>query len=359
LKTFAAIVLLLTTTHVTRADAIDDYVNGQLSSQHIPGLALAIIQDSVLVRAQGYGLANVEHQVPVHADTIFQSGSIGKQFTATVVMLLVEDGKLHLDESVRTYLPQAPKNWAPITIRHLLTHTSGLPANSDADLRRDYTDDELLEVFYRLKTVFPAGTRWTYSNVGYELLGIIVKRVTGNTYSDILAERVFKPLNMQTARLISDRDIVINRAAGYELEKSILKNQNWVASWANATADGSLYLTVLDFAKWDEGLRAERVLKQESWAEVYRPASLSGGRTYPYGFGWFLEESNGQVIHRHDGAWQGFTTSFIRYLTDGVSIVVLDNLAGSDPDKIARHVAGLYDKKLAMPPGSPENNAEH
>lgn len=336
------------------ADAIDDYVNKEMAQQGTPGIALAIVDHGELVRAQGYGFANLEHRVPVHPDTIFQSGSIGKQFTATAVMLMVEDGKLKLDESIRTYLPEAPKTWQPITVRHLLTHTSGINGDPGFDLRRDYTDEQLLKILYGLKLDFPAGQRWSYSNSAYALLGLLVKRVSGEFYGDVLAKRVFGPLHMQTARVINDRDIVMNRAAGYEIDdEGKILNQDWVAPTGNSTADGSLYLTVLDYAKWDAGLRAGRILKPESWAEVYKPVKLTSGKTYPYGFGWSLEQFAGQEVHQHGGAWQGFLTFFIRYLGEEVSVIVLTNSNHADPERIARGVAGLYDAKLVLPNASP------
>jgi CubicO group peptidase (beta-lactamase class C family) len=358
MKTLVALCIAIILSGFAHADAIDDFVNQELASQHIPGVAIAIIEDGVLIRAQGYGFANVEHEVPVHADTIFQSGSIGKQFTATAVMLMVEAGKLKLDESIRSYLPDSPQSWGPITVRRLLNHTAGLPANPGYDLKRDYIDDELLKIFYGLKLEFPPGKRWSYSNTGYELLGILVKKVGGQSYGEVLKERVFAPLHMDTARLISERDIVPNRAAGYELTDAGLRNQEWVAPTANSTGDGALYLTVLDFAKWDAALRAGKILMPQSWAEVYRPAALLSGHTYPYGFAWFLEQSAGQAVRQHSGAWQGFTTFFIRYLGDQVSVVVLTNLAGANPGAIARGVAGLYKPKLALPPAAPIEDRE-
>lgn len=348
-----AILAALATTAPLHADAIDDYVNQEIARQRTPGAAIAIIHHGKLVRAQGYGYANIEHHVPVHPDTIFQSGSIGKQFTSTAVMLLVDDGKLRLDESIRTYLPEAPRSWQPIRLRHILTHTSGIAGDAGLDLRRDYSDAELLEIIYALELEFPAGERWHYSNSGYALLGLLVKRVSGKFYGDVLAERVFAPLQMQTARVISDSDIVMNRAAGYELTDQGLRNQEWVAPTGNSTADGALYLTVLDYAKWDAGLLDGKILKPESWAEVYRPARLASGKSFPYGFAWNLEKFAGQEVHQHAGSWQGFQTFFIRYLGDEISVVVLTNSDRGDPARIARAVAGFYDPKLALPPGAP------
>lgn len=336
---------------VLQADDIDAYVQTEMARQHIPGVALAIIRGGDLERARGYGWANLEHQVPVNAETIFQSGSIGKQFTGVAAMLLVEDGKLALDKSLRHYWPQAPKAWSHITPRHLLNHTSGLHRGTGLDLRRDYSDEEMLQLIFKVKQDFPVGERWEYSNTGYVLLGLLIRKVSGEFYGDILARRVFAPLSMHTARVISDRDVVMNRAAGYEVqEDGATLNQKWVAPTGNSTADGSLYLTVLDYVKWNAGLRAGKILKPESWAEVYRPAKLNNGTTYPYGFGWFLETAAGQQVRYHSGGWQGFSTFLIRYLGDDLAIVVLANSNRANAKAMARGVAGLLDPKLASIP---------
>ena len=139
------------------ADAIDDFVNQELVRQTVPGVAVGIMHHGELVRAAGYGYANIEHHVPVHPDTVFQSGSIGKQFTAAAVMLLVEDGKVKLDESIRSYLPKAPKPWQPITVRHMLTHTSGIAGDPGMELRKDYSDDELLDLDLQSEAGVPSG----------------------------------------------------------------------------------------------------------------------------------------------------------------------------------------------------------
>jgi CubicO group peptidase (beta-lactamase class C family) len=336
-----------------RADAIDDFVNQELARQRIPGVAVGVMHHGELVKAAGYGYANIEHHVPVHPDTIFQTGSIGKQFTATAVMLLVEDGKVKLDESIRSYLPKAPKSWQPITVRHLLNHTSGVARDPGVDLRKDYGDDELLEAVYKAKLEFAPGARWSYSNTAYVTLGLMIRKVSGETYGDVLAKRVFGPLRMTTARVIGDRDIVPNRAAGYEVTETSLLNQEWVSPTANSTADGSLYMTVLDYAKWNAALRAGKVLKPESWAEVYKPARLNSGKTHPYGFGWSLEQAGGQRAHQHGGSWQGFRTFFIRYLGDEIAVVVLANGSSASPDFIARGIAARYEPKLKLPPAMP------
>lgn len=351
------VVLAIAVGGVVCADPIDDFVNEELARQRIPGAALGIMHRGQLVRAAGYGFANIEHRVPVHPDTVFQTGSIGKQFTAAAVMLLVEDGNVRLDESIRTYLPKAPKTWQPITVRHMLNHTSGMASDPPMDLRKDYSDDELLDLLYTVKLDFPPGSRWRYSNTAYVLLGLMIGKVGGEPYGEVLAKRIFGPLQMTTARVISDRDIVPNRAAGYEVTDTATLNQEWVSPTGNSTADGSLYLTVLDYSRWNAALDAGAVLKPESWAEVYRPARLNSGKTYPYGFGWFLESGQGHV-HQHGGAWQGFETFFIRYLDERISVVVLTNSSSASSDVIARGVAALYEPKLKLPAGMPIEDRE-
>jgi CubicO group peptidase (beta-lactamase class C family) len=358
MKKLIATFMLAGFTGALHADAIDDYVDAELTRQRIPGASVAIMENGVLKRAQGYGYANLEHRVPVHPDTVFQSGSIGKMFTATAILLLAEDGKLKLDESIRTYLADAPRWWQPVTVRHLLTHTSGLHGDPGFDLRKDYSDEELLKIIYARPKDFDPGARWSYSNLGYAVLGLLVKRVSGEFYGDLLKQRVFGPLGMSTAQVIDDLGIVPNRAAGYEIDGETTRNQEWVAPTGNSTADGSLYLTALDYAKWDAGLRAREILEPESYAEMWKPVRLQSGKTYPYGFGWSLEQGAGQDIVQHGGAWQGFTTFLIRFLGDEVTVVVLTNRSGSNPEGIARHIAGLYLPKLALPAASPIEDRE-
>ncbi len=337
------------------ADKIDDYVETEREAQHIPGLALLVVDDGKIVKQQGYGLANVEHQVPVKPETIFQSGSVGKQFTAAAVLLLVEDGKLALDDPVRKHLPDAPESWQPMTIRHLLSHTSGLRGMPlDFDYRRDYTEDELLETIFGLRLATKPGYSWGYSNAGYVTLGILIHKVSGVPYGEFLRQRVFEPLGMTATRVISDTDIVANRAAGYRLVDGELKNHKWVSPTMNSTADGSLYFNIVDLAKWDAALDGDALLSDASRKAMWTPQLLFDGKPNKasYGFGWVCVDTPGQRRVAHGGAWQGFTTYIARYLDDRLTVVVLTNLSAdskSDPGKIARHVAGLVRPSLALP----------
>jgi CubicO group peptidase (beta-lactamase class C family) len=321
------------------------YVQSEMRRQHIPGVSLLVSRSGQIVQAEGFGLANVELQVPVKSETIFQSGSVGKQFTATAVMMLVEEGKIGLDDPLTKYFAGAPASWKEVTVRELLSHTAGFGDYPEKfDFRKDWTEDELLKLVESIPLAYPPGTKWEYSNLGYLTLGILIHRVTGEFYGDFLRQRIFQPLGMSTTRIISEADIVPNRAAGYRLVKGELKNQEWVAPKVNTTADGSLYFSVLDLAKWDAALYTEKLLKRSSLEQMWTTAKLKNGQPNKdgYGFGWFIGERHGHREISHDGAWQGFETSIARYVDDHLTVVVLTNLAEAKPDVIAERVADLY-----------------
>ncbi len=326
-------------------DAVAVYVTAEMQHQHIPGIALLVSREGKTVRAQGFGFANVEHQVPVKPETIFQSGSVGKQFTATAIMMLVEEGKLRLDDPITKFFKDAPPAWKQVTVRHLLSHTGGFTDYpKDFDFRKDYTEDQLLNIIEAIPLAFAPGDKWSYSNLGYATLGILIHRVTGKFYGDFLQERIFGPLGMQTTRIIREADIVPDRAAGYRLVEGELKNQEWVSPSLNTTADGSLYFSILDLAKWDAALYTEKLLKRSSLEQMWAPVKLNNGKPNSdhYGFGWFIETDHGHRVIRHGGSWQGFKSQISRYVDDKLTVVVLANLAEADQGKIAAHVAELY-----------------
>jgi CubicO group peptidase (beta-lactamase class C family) len=327
------------------SDKASSYVRDEMQRQHIPGLALLVARGGKIVQAEGFGLANVELQVPVKPETVFQSGSVGKQFTATAVMMLVEEGKVGLDDPLTKYFPDAPSSWKEVTVRELLSHTAGFGDYPEKfDFRKDWTEAELLKLVEGIPLAYPPGTKWEYSNLGYLTLGILIHRVTGEFYGDFLQQRIFHPLGMETTRIISEADIVPNRAAGYRLVKGELKNQEWVAPMVNTTADGSLYFSILDLAKWDAALYTEKLLKPSSFDQMWTPAKLKSGQPNKagYGFGWAIGDRHGHHVISHDGAWQGFQTTIARYVNDQLTVVVLANLAESNPSAIADHVADLY-----------------
>jgi CubicO group peptidase (beta-lactamase class C family) len=350
MRCFTAVLFALVVSGAPHADTIDDIVRAEMERQNVPGLSLAIVRNGRIVKEKGYGVANVEHDVPVSTQTVFQSGSIGKQFTAALAMLLVQDGKLALDEPISKYLPQAPAAWRRITIRHLLTHTSGLPGGDEAiDLQRDYTEDELLLSSYKVALVTAPGEKWAYSNLGYQILGILCSKVGGKFYGDQLRERIFAPLAMHS-EVISERKIVPHRAAGYVRVEGELLNQAWVSPSMNSTADGSLYLTAHDLALWSIALEGDAPLSAPLKTAMWTPVRLNDGSKHDYGFGWQLEERGDRRIVRHGGAWQGFTSHIARYPDDGLAVIVLINRARAHPHVFVDKIAGVYVQALQPQP---------
>ncbi|MDM7922122.1 MAG: serine hydrolase domain-containing protein [Pyrinomonadaceae bacterium] len=334
-----------------RVADVDAFVKRAMEDDNIPGVSLAIIKDGKPVIVKGYGLANIEHNVPVKPETIFQSGSVGKQFTAFAVMLLVDEGKIGLDDNIGKYLGEVPPSWAKITIRHLLTHTGGMTDYPDGfDYRKDYTEDDLLAAIKAVPLAFEPGERWQYSNLGYVTLGIIIHKASGRFYGDFLAERVFKPLGMTTARVITESDIVPNRAAGYFVRDGVVKNQVWVSPTLNTTADGSLYLSVLDMIKWEEGLAGGKLLSKASYDQMWTRAKLNNGRERRYGFGWSLRSLNGRVVIEHGGSWQGFKSYIARYPDRRLTVIAFANLANVNPAKLAAGISEAFDPTLKPQP---------
>jgi CubicO group peptidase (beta-lactamase class C family) len=348
-KHFLLGVLLFTATaRIATADRVSDFVTAYLKKEQVPGCALMVSHKGKVVLAAGYGFANLEHGLRVTPQTVFQSGSVGKQFTAMAVMILIEEKKLDLDDPISKYL-DVPENWSAIRVRHLLTHTSGLGDYPESfSLQRDYTEDELLKMITSQPLAFALGEKWSYSNLGYVTLGILIHKVSGQFWGDFLQQRVFAPLGMKHTSVISEANIVPNRAAGYILKNGTLKNQQWVSPSVNNTADGSLYFTVEDLVKWDEALEARKLISRASYEQTWTPVRLNNGTTAPYGFGWRISKTDsGHRLLEHGGAWQGFASYISRYPDDRLSVTVLCNRGGACASYIAKCLAGFFVPTLA------------
>lgn len=330
--------------------SVDSLVSSEMQRQKVPGLSVVVVRDGKIDYVNGYGFANIEHKVAVKPETVFQAGSVGKQFAAFAIMLLVEDGKISLSDKLSTFFPNAPTSWESITVENLLTHTAGFGEYADDfNYRADYTEDSLFTIIKNIPLQFAAGDKSEYSNTGYVTLGLIISKVTGKFYGEFLKQRIFQPLGMTTARIISEYDIVPNRAAGYRLVDDEIKNQAWVSPSINTTADGSMYVTALDMAKWEAGLNAGRLLRKESYEKIWSPVKLNDGSTYPYGFGWWIDSIGGKQIVEHNGTWQGFEATIKRYPGKKIAVVVLANMRGTNTNRIAARILELYQPELRGP----------
>ena len=334
-----------------RADAVDDYINEQMRQRHIPGLSLAVVKDGKVVKARGYGFANLEHKVPATADTVYYLGSIGKQFTATGIMMLVQRGKVNLEEKVSHYLPGLPAAWADVRVRNLLNHTAGIPDYMSAPglvWKLDYRYEQIIDLAANRPPHFAPGQAWRYVNTNYLLLDRIIQTVSGQSWDAFLMQEVFRPLGMTSTRRLS-LDVISNRAALYDWDEknTAWRNTDYFNPSLFINGSGGLLSSVLDLAKWDAALYGEGILKQASLKQMWTPTRLGGGTTKNYGFGWDVEEQQGHRRIGHSGGGPGFEAHIARFVDDKLTIVILTNLMGSNPWEMSGVVAGMYEPALA------------
>jgi CubicO group peptidase (beta-lactamase class C family) len=334
--------------------AIDRYLRSEMQRRQIPGLSLAVVKNGRPFYVKSYGVATLEHPVLASPQTVFQLGSIGKQFTAVAIMLLASERWLDLDDSVLKYLPELPQSWNRVTLRLILNHQSGIaqfttPQRQLLDLGHDYTDAELIQLAASQPLDFEPGTDVSYSDTGYVLLGFVINRVAGMFYGDFLRQKVFMPLGMARTRVISDADIIVDRASGYERDaKGELRNQTAVSAALNRTADGSLYSTVIDLVKWDRALDGNGILPHAELERMWQIDPHRNGQRplYHYGYGWESNVLRGRRIVEYDGNWQGFQAAMARYPDAGITVVILTNLALCRTQRLVHTVAGLVDARL-------------
>jgi len=226
-----ALAFLLVANAFASIDAVDRYLDSQLKQRQIPGVSLAVVRNGKLEKAAGYGFADLENNVAATERTVYQWASVSKQFTAECIMMLVQDGKLRLDDPVSKHYASAPETWSKVTIRHLLNHTSGIKSytsipNFFATIRKDYKPDELIGLVRDLPLEFEPGEKWSYNNSGYYLLGLVIEKVSGKSYGDFLAARIFGPLQMMTARINDQFALITNRATGYDIRSNSIRALN-------------------------------------------------------------------------------------------------------------------------------------
>jgi CubicO group peptidase (beta-lactamase class C family) len=331
-------------------DPVDQYIKGEMHRRHIAGLSLAVIKNSKILKAKGYGLANVETATPATPETVYKIGSLSKQFLAVAILLLAQDERLHLDDKISKYLDGTPATWKDITIRHLLTHTSGLVEDPPGfEPFKTRPDADIIRAAYSAKLLFVPGEKFSYSNLGYFLIAEIIHKVSGKPWSGFVSERVLAPAGMATTRTTTTTDIVPHRASGYLWNNGKLENaENWVA----VRPSGAYLSTVLDMARWNEALCSGAILSPSMRDQMWTPVKLNNGKTYPYGFGWNLGPWQGHKRVYHDGELPGFDCDFERFVDDEVTVIVMFNTMSADPKKIALHIAGLYVPALASPVAS-------
>ena len=251
------LLLLFATTVVAQTDRTDDFIKAEMQRQRIPGLSLVVLKGGKVVKAEGYGLANIKLKIPATPDTVYKIASASKQFIATGIMLLVQEGRLGLADPISKYLEGAPATWKEITIRHLLTHTSGLVREAPGfDPFKIQSDAAVIKTAYPLPLRFAPGEKWEYSNTGYFALAEIIRTVSGREWSEYLNEKVFRPTGMNTTYPTNTKVSVPNRALGYSDNEKLREASDWPA----LRPSGAFLSTVLDLAKWDAALYTDDIL---------------------------------------------------------------------------------------------------
>lgn len=310
-----------------------------------PGVAVIAVKDGKTIFCKGQGMADLELSVPIETDMVFRIGSVTKQFTAIAILMLAEQGKLSLDDSVSKFLPDYPTHDYLITVKHLLTHTSGIKSYTSIPewislWRKDFTVQELIDFFKDQPMVSEPGKRWAYNNSGYILLGAIIEKVSGQTYEQFIQQNIFGPLGMKQSFYDDPLRVIPRRVAGYDKCADGFTNAAYI-SMTQPYAAGALASTVDDLALWDTALYTEKLLKLEILEQAHISHHLLDGSPTAYGFGWMISEYAGHRVIEHSGGIQGFRSHTIRLPDDHVFVAVLSNNGGTSPQKLAFKIGTL------------------
>lgn len=329
--------------------AIDSIIEASIDPQG-PGLAVAVAQNGDCLHCKGYGLANMEWSLPITTDTVFRLASLTKTFTATAILLLQEQGKLHLSDAITSYFPDFPPHWNPITIEHLLTHTSGIKNYNDLDgfiriwARADLTPRELATLFADLPLNFAPGSRFEYTNSGYVILGLLIETLAGMTYENFIQTQIFTPLGMKRSYYMLRGAIIPQRAAGYVLapENNPHAYHGYLhapfRSMTTSYSSGGLGSTLEDMLIWDNALRTNRLLSADVQNRMLTPAVLANNQSSNYGLGWFIEERQGHKIAYHSGDVEGFSSLMVRLIDMPLSLILLANLSDWDLEGLSEKI---------------------
>jgi CubicO group peptidase (beta-lactamase class C family) len=327
-----------------------------------PGAAIIVISNGKTILRKGYGMANLELDVPIEPDMSFRLGSLTKQFTAVAILMLAEQGKLALDDPITNFLPNYPTHAYLITVEHLLTHTSGIQSYTGmpewpALWRKDFKLQELIDFFKYQPMQFAPGKCWAYNNSGYILLGAIIEKLSGQTYEQFIQQNIFDPLGMRHSYYDNSLRIIPRRVSGYDKSPEGFTNADYL-SMTQPYAAGALASTVDDLAIWDSILYTEQLLKQETLQRAFLSHPLMDGSSTFYGYGWAISEYEGHRLIEHGGGIHGFRSYAIRMPDDRVFVCILSNNGGIGPELLAFKIAALAIGKPYQEPTPIQLSAE-
>ena len=328
---------------------VDAVVQKVIDAKKIPAAGVAVVRDGQVILAKGYGTADVEAGTPANENTAFQIASVTKQFTAAGVMLLVEEGKLKLDDTLGKYVTDVPAKWSGVTIRQLLNQVSGIPNyTAGGKLVNDkvYTKAEILGLVKDLPPDFEPGTKWAYSNTNYFLLGMVIEKVSGKSYPEFMHERLYKPLGM-TSTIVNTSGLKIkNAAVGYDLASGSCQKAK-LDDPSQPFAAGAIVSTPADMAKWAAAVSEGKLLKKTSWDEAFASGKLADGKPTNYGFGWQIGKIGETAYIGHSGGIGGFSSYHVLFPAEKLNVVVLVNTVSGLPQQLAFDIAGVYLPKVA------------
>lgn len=339
--------LFLPSLAIAQIDSTDIIVKHLMNQQKVVGLSLAVIKDGQPIVNKGYGLANVELNIPVTSETVIRLGSVSKQFFTTAIMKLMEEGKLSIEDSIRKFFPKAPATWGPIKIKNLMSHTSGLQREAPAyDNFKIQSDLEIVKSGYGLPLNFNPGEKYEYSNLGYFILAEIITQVSGTPWQDYIHNKLFVPAGMNNTYLTDFYLVIPNRANGYMHRNDILVNAYPMYA---VRPSGGFLSTTSDMIKWEKTMREGKIiLKKDTWEKLWSPfIKMSDKQTSKefYGFGWAIDEYKGHKIVVHGGSNPGFRSVVIRFVDDNLSIIILTNTSEANPHAIGFSLADYYFRK--------------
>lgn len=341
---------------------VDDYIQETLLRENIPGLSVAVMRVGEPLLLCGYGLANVEHSVPAMAQTVYEIASVGKTFTAFVVMMLVEEGAIDLEGAIADYIEDLPEAWRSVKVRHILSHQSGLPNYTKVDnywtevCWAQLSRTEVVDLVRDQPLLFEPGTYSSYDNTGYFLLGIMLEKVAGCAYGELMRSRLFEPLGMSATRLNNYDEIVPHRASGYRWVDGKLVNKPYYSSSVTFSGGGHLS-SIEDMVKYEQELLNPTLLKQSTLELMWTYQPPSSGETWEAenyaahlraGLGWLMPDYAGKHVVGHNGSIVGFASNITRFIDEGITVVLFCNLDKVvRPDALAKEIVGYYSTAIA------------
>jgi CubicO group peptidase (beta-lactamase class C family) len=322
------------------AQTPETIVRGEMERSHIPAVAFAVIKDGKPQIVEAYGKANLEHGVDATPRTVFKIASVSKHFVAAAILLLAEDGKLSLSDSVRKFYEDSPDTWEPVTLRHLLSHTGGIVREGPAfDPFKIQPDEDVVRSAYRAPVAFAPGEKWQYCNTGYFAAADIIRKLSGKPWAEYIRDRIFLPAGMTNSRATSTAELVPHRADGYDWDDGRHRN---ATDYIAVRPSGAFLSTLEDLVKWDSALDTNVPLPARVRDAMWTPVALNNGNSAEYGLGWKITGRAGDRLYEHGGSLPGFRSHYARYPGRRLSVIVLANSSTAKPAEIASKLAALY-----------------